>query len=145
MQVTKNKKAITLGSIEWSVAAPNLIICDCLKCGGNGKYFYKDKSVGNCYTCLGLGMTIEGGAKPNYLQPGQREVTQMIWDEANGKITVWYITRDKIGDVTPWRRVYSKSNLKEDGLDLMRQLWAMVPTKALLAAAQTTRRSTNHG
>jgi hypothetical protein len=126
---TPTKKIIITGSTEWSAAKKGLMVCDCAKCGGNGKYYYQDRSVGNCYACLGLGMTIEGGAKPN-LQSGQREVTQMNWSEAKKEITVWYITRDRVGDITPWKKVFQLDNLTEQGLVLLRQLWTMVSIKS---------------
>jgi excinuclease UvrABC ATPase subunit len=109
-------------NVTWSTA--NATVHQCAKCSGDGKYFYRNKALGNCYGCKGLGLVIEGKI-PTQLQRFERQVASAVFNTAENQVIIYYITRDKIGDITPWKKTINLSGVTEETKAIVRQLWKL--------------------
>jgi hypothetical protein len=127
MNATLQQNKLIRNGIEWT--ASKSIVCDCAKCAGSGKYYYADRSVGQCYTCLGLGLTIEGEHGKPRLEKHQKEIAAINWNEDKQQVTIWYICKDNIGDITPWEKVANLATCSEEGKEFLRGLWRLAPRK----------------
>jgi hypothetical protein len=102
---------VTKNGIEWT--ASKATVGECLKCGGNGKYYYQDRSVGQCYCCSGLGLVI-GGEKPS-LEKHQKEIYSIHWNEEKQQVTIYYICKDSLTTLPHGRKLITSRDVPKQG------------------------------